>query len=195
MINLDLPWNPAVLEQRIGRIYRMGQKRNIQVINLVAIGTIEEQMLTKLKFKTDLFDGVLNGGEDEVFLDNSKLETLVTDLGFGEGAAKESASGPTVEIVEEPEEKKPQEEISDVAPDPVSEDDSADVPDSEALIGQGISFLVGLMKTLKDPDASKRLVDTLVKEDPATGQASINIPVSDKDSVLQFVSLLGKLLK
>ena len=195
VINLDLPWNPAVLEQRIGRIYRMGQKRNIQVINLVAIGTIEEQMLTKLKFKTDLFDGVLNGGEDEVFLDNSKLETLVTDLGFGEGAAKESASGPTVEIVEEPEEKKPQEEISDVAPDPVSEDDSADVPDSEALIGQGISFLVGLMKTLKDPDASKRLVDTLVKEDPATGQASINIPVSDKDSVLQFVSLLGKLLK
>lgn len=36
LINLDLPWNPAVLEQRIARIYRIGQKRNIQVINLVA---------------------------------------------------------------------------------------------------------------------------------------------------------------
>ena len=43
--------------------------------------------------------------------------------------------------------------------------------------------------------ASRRLVDTLVREDPATGQASINIPVSGKESVLQFVSLLGKLLK
>ena len=50
------------------------------------------------------------------------------------------------------------------------------------------------MKTLKNPDASKRLVDSLVKEDPATGQASIQIPVSDKESVLQFVTLLGKML-
>lgn len=195
VINLDLPWNPAVLEQRIGRIYRMGQKRNIQVINLVAIGTIEEQMLAKLKFKTDLFDGVLNGGEDEVFLDNNKLETLVTDLGFGEGAAKESALAPEVEAIDEAEEKKPIDESSEVETDPVSEESSHDVPDSDALIGQGISFLGGLEKTLKDPEASKRLVDTLVKEDPATGQASINIPVSGKETVLQFVSLLGKLLK
>lgn len=195
VINLDLPWNPAVLEQRIGRIYRMGQKQNIQVINLVAIGTIEEQMLAKLKFKTDLFDGVLNGGEDEVFLDNNKLETLVTDLGFGENAAKEPDATPIVEAVEEPEEKKPQEETTDVVSDPVSEDYTDDMPDSEALIGQGISFLSGLMKTLKDPDASKKLVDTLVKEDPVTGQAAINIPVSGKETVLQFVSLLGKLLK
>ena len=35
LINLDLPWNPAVLEQRIARIYRIGQQRNIQIINLV----------------------------------------------------------------------------------------------------------------------------------------------------------------
>lgn len=195
VINLDLPWNPAVLEQRIGRIYRMGQKRNIQVINLVAIGTIEEQMLTKLKFKTDLFDGVLNGGEDEVFLDNNKLETLVKDLGFGDVAVNESAPAPTTEPVEETEEKKSNEVPSDVITDPVAEGDPSEVPDSEALIGQGIAFLGGLMKTLKNPDASKRLVDSLVKEDPATGQASINIPVTNKESVLQFVSLIGKLLK
>lgn len=80
-------------------------------------------------------------------------------------------------------------------PDPVGEEDSGGLPDADALIGQGISFLGGLVKTLKNPDASKRLVDSLVREDPATGQASIQIPVSDKDSVLQFVSLLGKLLK
>ncbi len=195
VINLDLPWNPAVLEQRIGRIYRIGQQRKIQVINLVAVGTIEEQMLAKLKFKTDLFDGVLNGGEDEVFLDNNKLETLVTDLGFGDVAVNESASAPTAETVEETEEKKSNEVPSDVITDLVDEEESVEVPDSEALIGQGIAFLGGLMKTLKNPDASKRLVDSLVKEDPATGQASINIPVTDKESVLQFVSLLGKLLK
>ena len=195
VINLDLPWNPAVLEQRIGRIYRMGQKRNIQVINLVAIGTIEEQMLTKLKFKTDLFDGVLNGGEDEVFLDNNKLETLVTDLGFGENSEQVPTLPSVTDTFEETEEKKPVEETSVAESDAAAEDEPADIPDSEVLIGQGLSFLGGLMKTLKDPDASKRLVNTLVKEDPATGQASINIPVSDKESVMQFVSLLGKLLK
>lgn len=51
IINLDLPWNPAVLKQRIGRIYRLGQQRNVQVINLVAVGTIEERMIGKLRFK------------------------------------------------------------------------------------------------------------------------------------------------
>lgn len=195
VINLDLPWNPAVLEQRIGRIYRMGQKRNIQVINLVAIDTIEEQMLAKLKFKTDLFDGVLNGGEDEVFLDNNKLETLVTDLGFGENADKEPVVPSAVEPVEETEEKRPVAESATVIPDPVSDEGPSDVPASDVLIGQGVSFLGGLMKTLKNPDATKRLVDTLVKEDSVTGQASINIPVSNKETVMQFVSLLGKLLK
>ena len=177
-----------------GTVINMGQQRNIQVINLVSIGTIEEQMLTKLKFKTDVFDGVLNGGEDEVFLDNNKLETLVTDLGFGEGAAKEPAATEPAEAVEDIEEKKPQDEAADVIPDPVGEEDSGGLPDADALIGQGISFLGGLVKTLKNPDASKRLVDSLVKEDPATGQASIQIPVSDKESVLQFVTLLGKML-
>lgn len=58
--NLDLPWNPAVLEQRIARIYRLGQQRNVQVINLVAAKTIEEQMLDKLRFKSAMFEGVLD---------------------------------------------------------------------------------------------------------------------------------------
>ena len=39
IINLDLPWNPAILEQRIARIYRLGQQRNVQVINLVSSET------------------------------------------------------------------------------------------------------------------------------------------------------------
>ena len=42
LVNMDLPWNPAILEQRIGRIYRMGQKPPVRVINFVAKGTIEE---------------------------------------------------------------------------------------------------------------------------------------------------------
>jgi SNF2 family DNA or RNA helicase len=46
-----LPWNPAVLEQRIGRVHRLGQRGPVQVVNLVAQGTIEESMLSLLGFK------------------------------------------------------------------------------------------------------------------------------------------------
>ena len=66
VVNLDMPWNPAILEQRIGRVHRLGQKKTVQVINFVSQGTIEEGMLGVLKFKTSLFAGALDGGEKEV---------------------------------------------------------------------------------------------------------------------------------
>jgi superfamily II DNA or RNA helicase len=63
VINLDLPWNPAVLEQRIARAHRHGQKNAVQVVNLIAQGTIEEKMLDTLSAKREVFQGVF--GTDE----------------------------------------------------------------------------------------------------------------------------------
>ena len=77
MINLDLPWNPAVLEQRIGRVHRLGQQRPVHVVNLVAKGTIEEGMLDVLQFKKSLFSGVLDGGADQVFLGGTRLNAFM----------------------------------------------------------------------------------------------------------------------
>ncbi len=54
VINVDLPWNPAVLEQRISRAHRMGQHRPVHVYLLVTEGTIEEGMLSTLSAKQDL---------------------------------------------------------------------------------------------------------------------------------------------
>lgn len=54
VINVDLPWNPAVLEQRVGRAHRMGQKRPVQVYLLVTEETIEERLLGTLSAKHDL---------------------------------------------------------------------------------------------------------------------------------------------
>ena len=54
VINIDLPWNPAVLEQRIARAHRMGQKNPVQVYLLVTEGTIEEKLLATLSAKHDL---------------------------------------------------------------------------------------------------------------------------------------------
>jgi len=60
VINIDLPWNPAVLEQRIGRAHRMGQKRPVQVYILVTEGTIEESMLATLSAKHELARAALD---------------------------------------------------------------------------------------------------------------------------------------
>ena len=64
----------------------------------------------------------------------------------------------------------------------------------EQLLQQGFSFLSGLARTLSSPEATKNLVDSIVEEDKETGQISIRIPVSDKESVTGILNLFGKLL-
>lgn len=54
VINVDLPWNPAILEQRIARSHRMGQTRPVSVFILVTEQTLEENLLTTLSTKRDL---------------------------------------------------------------------------------------------------------------------------------------------
>jgi superfamily II DNA or RNA helicase len=80
VFNMDLPWNPAVLEQRVGRVHRLGQSRPVRVVNFVAQGTIEEGMLSVLKFKRSLFAGVLDGGEKDVFLGGSRLNKFMESV-------------------------------------------------------------------------------------------------------------------
>ncbi|MSU63835.1 MAG: hypothetical protein EXS31_15785 [Pedosphaera sp.] len=60
VVNCDLPWNPAKLEQRIARAWRKNQTRAVTVINLIAEGTIEHRMLETLANKQALADGVLD---------------------------------------------------------------------------------------------------------------------------------------
>lgn len=78
LINLDLPWNPAVLEQRIARIYRLGQENPVQIINMIARDTIEERMLDTLAFKSNLAAGILDGGDDAVFLNNKTFDNIAS---------------------------------------------------------------------------------------------------------------------
>jgi SNF2 family DNA or RNA helicase len=66
VVNLELPWNPAVLEQRIARVHRMGQERPVRVLNFITRGTIEERVQAILRQKQELFTGLFDGSEDEV---------------------------------------------------------------------------------------------------------------------------------
>ena len=100
MVNFDLPWNPQRIEQRVGRIHRVGQKRQVEIFNLSAQGTIEDYLLTILDRKLNMFElvigememilGYLTQEQDfeemllEVWLnsvDETGLETNMTELG------------------------------------------------------------------------------------------------------------------
>jgi superfamily II DNA or RNA helicase len=90
VVNMDLPWNPAVLEQRIGRVHRLGQKNPVQVVNFVAQGTIEESMLGVLSFKQSLFAGALDGGEKDVFMGGTRLNRFMQGVEEVTGSISEA---------------------------------------------------------------------------------------------------------
>jgi ERCC4-related helicase len=69
VINVDLPWNPAVLEQRIARAHRMGQKQPVQVFVLITEETLEENLLATLSAKHDLALAALDAESDVTQVD------------------------------------------------------------------------------------------------------------------------------
>jgi len=69
VVNVDLPWNPAILEQRIGRAHRMGQQRPVQIFLLVTERTLEENLLGTLAAKQALFLAALDPETDVTTVD------------------------------------------------------------------------------------------------------------------------------
>ncbi|MCP3775040.1 DEAD/DEAH box helicase [Paenibacillus sp. MZ04-78.2] len=67
MINFDLPWNPMRVEQRIGRVHRLGQQEDVKIYNLSTLGTIEEHILSLLHEKINMFELVI--GELDTILE------------------------------------------------------------------------------------------------------------------------------
>jgi SNF2 family DNA or RNA helicase len=82
LINYDLPWNPMRIEQRVGRIHRIGQRREVFIFNLCTAGSIEERILLLLNDKIRMFELVV--GEAGAILGNlhggDEFETLVLDM-------------------------------------------------------------------------------------------------------------------
>lgn len=95
LINLDVPWNPAVLEQRNGRIHRLGQTRKVQIVNMVSKGSYEEKVLALVGTKQLLFDNVISedASEDVVGISKKLVDALVDDL---------AEAAPTPGVTEEP---------------------------------------------------------------------------------------------
>lgn len=220
LVNLDLPWNPAVLEQRIARIYRIGQTKPIQIFNMVAEKTIEERMLSTLNFKSNMSEGILDNGTDAVFMEESKFNRLmetVEEITANEDNPEntsmqndDKAGDSTDESIKDHHNGFNKEQLQDstgndtdkntsVAPDNNQQTGSRQKTNKSTspheLVSQGISFFQGLVETLASPEKTQTLVDTLVKEDKETGKTSIEIPVPDKETVRNLFSMLSKLIQ
>jgi superfamily II DNA/RNA helicase len=97
VINVDLPWNPAVLEQRIARAYRMGQEQPVQVFVLITEETIEEKLLSTLSAKHDLALAALDADSDVDQVDLAGgIEELRRRLEILLGARPEAPSDESV---------------------------------------------------------------------------------------------------
>jgi len=95
MINFDLPWNPMRIEQRVGRIHRIGQTREVDIFNLSAEGTIEDYILNLLDRKLNMFELVI--GETGMILgqlaEERDFEDLVMEVWARARTPEEVASG------------------------------------------------------------------------------------------------------
>lgn len=166
VVNFELPWNPAKVNQRVGRVNRIGQRSKcINVINLIAKYSIEERIMAGIKLKGDLFDGVFDGGKDEVMLSREKRQEMVNQLRemMGEEAEmvqveplpKEELAEDTphflnpsvlrneVDVVAEEnvepfEEHLPQEELHEPA--------GKSTEQMEEVLNQGMGFISGLLE-------------------------------------------------
>jgi superfamily II DNA or RNA helicase len=195
LVNMDLPWNPAILEQRIARIHRLGQIRPVQVINFVAKGTIEEGMLSVLAFKRSLSAGILDGGSGEISLGGSRLNRFMKDVenvtgSMGEGEAVTPAE--EVRNVVAADDAGSVEDMNIGAGGMASaRADGAGAPPHEAspdpwqaLMQVGAQFVAAL-GAANNPNAAAH---PWLERDPATGAQNLKIPLPAPETARQLAN-------
>jgi hypothetical protein len=198
LVNMDLPWNPAVLEQRIARIHRMGQTRPVQVINFVAKGTIEEGMLSVLAFKRSLSAGILDGGSGEISFGGSRLNRFMKDVenvtgSMGEGEAMAPAEEAGTIAAASVEDAKAEVDIGN-GETAIRQAAAAPPPDKrpdpwQALARVGAQFIAALASA-NDPNAP---LHAWIERDPATGAQNFKIPLPPPETARQLASALSAL--
>ena len=220
VVNLDIPWNPAILEQRIARVHRMGQMKGVRVINMISAGSIEERILDLIRFKKSLFAGALDDdGADTVMVGESQLESFMNsveemtdpltppDFSSVIREQEEEASDEAKAVAEEQREKSVLAEEETVAVEPSAPRGTGAQPDAlSSLIAGGARFLTSLSEALAAPEAGKpsspeemgqRVVKALgavVGRDESTGKNCLKIPLPEPDVLQGLLSGLGQVL-
>ena len=204
VINMDIPWNPAVLEQRIGRVHRLGQRRKVTVVNFVSSSSIEERILGLLAFKKSLFSGVLDSdGESVVMLGEPQFKRFmhtVEELSKGleksdakiqeqlhEEESRDTAAADLIESLEAS-------GNGDLALQPAADAAPGPADALSTLLVSGAQFLMDISRTLTHPDSpAEGRKDSMIIRDETTGTAYLKIPLPAKNVVENLLSSLSAL--
>jgi len=198
LVNMDLPWNPAVLEQRIARIHRLGQAQPVRVVNFVAKGTIEEGMLSVLAFKRSLSAGILDGGSGEISLGGSRLnrfmkevENVTGNMGEGETVAPSEEIGNIAAAVEPAQSENGSARTaageSATARNPAEPPLVVDPNPWQALVQIGTQFMTAIAAA-GDPAAPAH---PWIERDSTTGLPSLKMPLPTGETARQLANALS----
>ncbi len=177
LINLDMPWNPAILDQRIARIHRLGQQAKVQVFILLAELSYEQQVANLVKGKRDLFDNVISpdATEDVVGVSKKMLQSIVEDLTGGEPVPSSESGAEQIPMQVEASVVADMVEPSDtVAPSSEAIADNSQIKQLITKIQAGFTHRIerilaaggGLLVLLSQTDpADKALLQELAAED------------------------------
>ena len=210
----------AILEQRIGRVHRLGQQRSVQVYHFIARVTIEEKILDVIKFKTSVFKGVLDGGETEVFLGKTKMNKFMETV---EEVSTEPPEQPPVPVVEESgltdevTEKVPAFPDTEAVSAPSADTGTPGIPAAEipaavklgavptpsaqgweALVQAGVEFIGVLANTFQPTqtteaqprDEETRPPRAMIARDEHTGTPQLRIPLPDPATTGKLADML-----
>ncbi len=177
VINLEPPWNPAVLEQRIARVHRLGQHRPVQVIHLITRDSIEERVLRTLEMKRSLFDGVFTGTSDEVSFASLGQRAFLDTV--RELVAPERKFAP----------------LPPLPPPPRPREDPR-----QKLVEAGVRFLEALAEVLAPargscPGENGPPPTRLIANDPATGQPVLQLPLPSPEMLQRGSTALAQILQ
>ncbi|MCC7157509.1 MAG: SWF/SNF helicase family protein [Bryobacterales bacterium] len=172
VINFEPPWNPARLEQRIGRVHRLGQSRAVTVIHMLTAGSIEERVWETLKLKKSLFAGVFDSPTGEVSFAKLGRKPLLQ-------AVKEI-------FAEQP--RRPKPVVQQEPPKPAPLNDVAKA--ASGLIEAGVHLIEPMTKLGRVED----VLSDLIRHDEKTNQMALSIPLPASMSQERLLAALGGLL-
>jgi hypothetical protein len=181
VVNFEPPWNPARLEQRIGRVHRLGQSRSVHVIHLLTTGSIEERVWETLQRKKSLFAGVFDSPTDEV--------------SFAALGRKSGLEAMKEVVADRPQPEKPKPVMEKALP-PAPPSARVEAPPDNlgtaaaGLLEAGIKFLESM--TADRP--LDQVLSGLISRDPGTNRPMLSIPLPESITEGRLTSALAGLL-
>jgi SNF2 family DNA or RNA helicase len=198
VVNFEPPWNPARLEQRIGRVHRLGQAYPVHVVHLLTKDSIEERVWETLKLKKSLFAGVFDSPTGEVSFAalgrKSMLQAVKEIFANQPGRPKPLIDQPTTKAV-------PVQSIpgsippaaSPVAVAAVAPQSTEFEQAAAGLIETGVRFLESLAALAQNANANGAF-SNLVSLDPRTNRPVLSIPLPESMDQSRLVRALSAVL-